>query len=314
MRDSVSFKVFCTKVEREVKERMYIHKGDVELREMTKNNNKTFTGLQCTYEGMNIAPIIYLESFYDSYVSGESMGVIVDKIVTQMLSANTDSVMFRELKRLLDNEASLDERIVYRLVNIKSNTKYLVDKPFIPYLDMAIIFAVQVSADIEGIASVIITKSLMKSLGYTVEKLYELAKVNTPKLFKYRFSSMNDILGALFSEECVSDLNSIDVPLEDDINMYVLSNSIGISGAATILYDNLLADIAEKLDSDLIILPSSVHEVIMVPKSQHPDASSYEQLKAMVQEINLTQVPSEEVLSNNVYLYDRHRNALQIIS
>ena len=84
--------------------------------------------------------------------------------------------------------------------------------------------------------------------------------------------------------------------------MYILSNHIGINGAACLLYQDILMKISEQFQSDYFIFPSSIHEVILVPVS---DISNHRKYAAMVKDINETQVAKEEVLSDNVYYYSQ---------
>ena len=95
---------------------------------------------------------------------------------------------------------------------------------------------------------------------------------------------------------------------QEIISLYVLTNKIGINGAAVILYDNVLKMIAEELESDLIILPSSIHEVIVIKD----DGADPDILKQIVCEVNLCEVTAVEVLSGNVYRYSRKENKLTI--
>ncbi len=88
----------------------------------------------------------------------------------------------------------------------------------------------------------------------------------------------------------------------DSIPMYVLTNSTGINGAACMMYENVLKEFAEMMQSDLIILPSSLHEVLLMLDD---GVSEYENLTEMVSHINTTEVPGEDVLSNSIYRYSR---------
>ena len=95
-----------------------------------------------------------------------------------------------------------------------------------------------------------------------------------------------------------------EVDLKDYVpsDMYVLTNESKLNGAACILYENVLYDFAQKLGADLYILPSSVHEVILLPK-----LSMFEkdELVNMVKEVNTEGVAADEVLSDHVYEYNR---------
>ena len=98
--------------------------------------------------------------------------------------------------------------------------------------------------------------------------------------------------------------------LRDAAPMYVLSNRTRVQGASCILYPNILKDFAAAVKSDFYILPSSVHEVILLPVQGDEDE---EGLKRMVCEVNETQVEREEVLSDSVYYYSREREKLSIL-
>ena len=111
-------------------------------------------------------------------------------------------------------------------------------------------------------------------------------------------------------EELIEDLvEPEERNLLKEIPMYVLSNRDRVFGAAGILYDRILSSAGARLEEDFYVLPSSVHEVILVPGHV---AGSEKELHAMVHEVNHTQVEPEEVLSENVYHYDRKKHCLSI--
>ena len=89
--------------------------------------------------------------------------------------------------------------------------------------------------------------------------------------------------------------------------MYILSNSGKVNGATCILYDGLLSQIAERLKSDFILLPSSIHEVILVPVDQCEELCTF---SSMVAEVNETQLTDEEILSDHAYYYERSKGVL----
>ena len=90
--------------------------------------------------------------------------------------------------------------------------------------------------------------------------------------------------------------------------MWVISNEKGINGAASMLYENELHELAENLESDLYILPSSVHEVLAVST----ELTDPEELAQMVAEVNMQKVALEERLSNQVYHYDKDLRKLTL--
>jgi hypothetical protein len=89
--------------------------------------------------------------------------------------------------------------------------------------------------------------------------------------------------------------------------MYILSNHKGINGATCLLYENVLYEFAQLIQSDFYILPSSIHEIILVP---YDKTISKETLADMVKDVNRTQVARDEVLSDRVYFFSRKNNAI----
>ena len=89
--------------------------------------------------------------------------------------------------------------------------------------------------------------------------------------------------------------------------MYVLSNKSRVEGAACMLYPNLIQDFAEAIQSSFYIIPSSIHELLLLP-TKHFEES--QEVTSMIQEINDTQVSVEEILSYSLYLYDREEQKI----
>ena len=160
-----------------------------------------------------------------------------------------------------------------------------------------------VKIDGEGIASTPIHHGLAEKLGFTEEQLFKLAAENTKRLLPPVIKSMNDVMRDIFMKDGmppeIADMMLGEMPPEQQ--MYVISNNKGINGAVSMLYEDGLHDLAEKLGSDLYIMPSSIHEVIAVST----DLGNPNELAAMVAEINMDQVALDERLSNQVYHYDK---------
>lgn len=164
--------------------------------------------------------------------------------------------------------------------------------------------------------TVTINNNLMETWEKSVEELYEQTKKNTPILFEKSFKSINEVLLGLVKERLGDNQNELDkmeklLAEQEIISLYVLTNKIGINGAAVILYDNVLKMIAEELESDLIILPSSIHEVLVLAFRED---SSMSELKDMVCSINKDEVPTVDILSDNVYRYSREDDKVYMIT
>ena len=133
---------------------------------------------------------------------------------------------------------------------------------------------------------------------------------------------MSDVLKELLSDDDSSAILAPPAPFP----MYVLSNRTKLNGSACILYQDLLKNFAERLRSDLYILPSSIHEVLIIPVNSFTSPAdpllssanspadtrqqSYRELSEMVQEVNATQLSTEDILSDHVYYYSRESSRI----
>ena len=172
--------------------------------------------------------------------------------------------------------------------------------PSIAYLDFAIVFYILFEIDEKGTATIPVTEDLLQVWETTLDEIHELAKLNTPKLLPAVFKPMRIVIDELMGNSCNNLIQS------DDI-MFVLTNSLRSFGAICILYEDVLFHIGNLLRENYYILPSSIHEVIIIPESQAP---CKETLNEMIVEINESQVEIEDVLSDHVYYYNREKKNL----
>ena len=109
--------------------------------------------------------------------------------------------------------------------------------------------------------------------------------------------------------ELLEELMGVQVE-ERELSFYVLTNKDKMFGASAMLYTEQMKRLAYRLQSDLLILPSSVHEVLLLPDDHDREYDFYRQ---MVQEVNATQVDPEEILSDSLYRYDREKAEIEEI-
>ena len=277
--------------------------ANVDIAIVKKNNGLELHGLAVRGEGQALSPTIYLEEFYKQYRNDTDIKTIMENI-SDVYMHNLEPRM--ELENIGKNFQDFDwvrDKIIMVAVGAESNKKLLSEVPYQQKEDIALVFKVLLSTEKDGIGTVTIRNEHLKFWDVDPETVYELAKENTRRLQPVKVQSMNEVMKELMiadgmPEEMVMDMLE-SVPA--DQQMYVISNESKINGAASIFYEETLYELAEKLDSDLYILPSSIHEVIAVKTSMGAPA----ELSMMVTEINEGQVSKEERLTNNVYLYDR---------
>lgn len=302
----MEFTSFTTLVREEVERRT----GDnyrVRLNDVTKNNGVVLRGLTVMQDDSNISPTIYLNNYYEEYINGRAtlINVVNDVMDTYHRNKVNQSV---DMRYFLNYE-SVKQSIVYKLVNTEKNKTLLEDIPHIEFLDLSIVFQCLIAQEDLGTASILIHNVHIKLWDITVEELYREAKENTQRLQGYEIKSMTDVLCEIMKTEDLEefDYEECKQELSDSVPMYVLSNKSRVEGAACMLYPNLIQDFADAIGSSFYIIPSSIHELLLLPAKE--DRESRE-IKSMICEINDTQVSTEEILSYSLYFYDREEGKI----
>lgn len=280
----------------------------VKLQEILKNNGVRLTGLLIREEDSDIAPTLYLDDFYEKWQGGkyEALEDVVEQIMASFYQCEVNQEVNMEFYH---DFQKVKDRLCYKLISIADNQELLEDIPWIPYLDMAICFYYSFDGPLPGLGSILIHDSHMKLWQTTVEELYGLAKENTKNLFPAKLVPIKDLLEDMMmemqeSEDVKSWMEPFDTP------MYVLTNSEKYFGACCILYEGLLEDISKKLNNNFYILPSSIHEIIVLADN---DTYEKEFLRNMVCEVNMTQVDRQEVLTNSIYYYNYDKKKIEMV-
>ena len=192
--------------------------------------------------------------------------------------------------------------LCYKLLNLERNKHLLATRPYIPYLDLTIVFYVPYADDDGRLHEINITKAMMQSWKVDVGTLYADANQHTAKFLPATINSLSRVL-AKESDESKSP--------EPDVPLYVVSTRMELYGAASILYDGLLQASANLFEDDIIVLPSSIDYMIFLPASAAPNPVSL--VKGMLAFVNQTELAPDEVLSDNVYYYSKSNDSLQIM-
>lgn len=277
----------------------------IRIFKVMKNNSLELDSLVVLKDGKNFAPNIYLNIYYDSYISGTPIIEVADRIC--MIYKHCAIPIVQE-----DFEYTLElmkPYIFFRLVSFERNKKLLKQIPHIRYLDLAITFHCLVRSEAEGIGTIRITNDHIEQWGIACDELKELACHNTKRLFPPTIRTMEEVIKELISNEEDGDNGwyDYDRPEGELYPMYILTNEKGINGASCLLYKDIIREFAQLIDSDLYILPSSIHEIILVPLK---DLKDKDRFQSMVEDINIYQVPPEEILSDHVYVYSKEKDEI----
>ena len=293
----MEYREFLENVRKEVESR-YDSNVSVTLNHVMKNNGTELDGITIMEKDKNIAPTIYINSFYDRYREGVSLKAVVSEII-RIYNQNKNSININA--DYFENYENVRKTIVYKLVNYQKNKKLLEDVPYKRVLDLAVVFYCLIEQRKGVSATALIHNEHLRIWNVTEDEIYNDALKNTPVLLAGSIVPMSKLLSEIAGTAPADNDEKVCEYTGEDI-LYVLTNSSRVNGAACILYDNLLKKFANDVHSDLYILPSSVHEVIIVPKK---DAFDKSELADMVMEVNEQGVSQDEVLSDNVYEYNR---------
>ena len=309
---------FITIITEEIKTKI-CEEEKVEVRDVRKNNGVILQGLTITSAQSNMAPTIYLNSFYEEYERGKSIDEIAEDILqiyhTSKLPVDVDMEFFLNYELVKAN-------LYCRLINFEKNEEFLENVPYKKYFDLAMICYFSCEHEYLKNGFITITTDHLDNWGIDEEELFKVAWLNTKEKYPYTYVSMEQMIRQMVERDVRRDMDMRDDKIEDKEEwisftvdeivkglfrenknqMYVLSNEGKIWGAVSMLCEEALKEIANEVRDDLFILPSSVHEVIVIPAET---ANSKEYLKEMVAEVNRSHVEREEVLSDHIYRYLR---------
>ena len=294
----MTYEEFAELTKNEVKRKL----GDeyqAEVIENLKNNGVVETQLSIKKKKEGAVQCVYLKRFYELYKTEGNVEAVAEEILERL---RADAVSFHGTERMaadIGKYSNIKSRILFKLVNTGSNQKLLKQIPSVPYLDLSIVFYLCLSENQDGMMSALIYNKHMEAWNVTVSDLYEDARKNTPHVLPETLTGMEQIIG-MSVQEMMGETFQPPMSESDAPAMYVLSNTSGINGAAVILYPEVLKMCSEKLKGDFFILPSSIHETILIPCAEECDS---EELKNMIMNVNDMEVPDTEILGDHAYRY-----------
>ncbi len=287
----MEFKEFLSEIVNQIPDYLLqFNIDEVHIEQVTKNNGVSFTGMAICIKGESVSPNIYMEYYYELYCKGFSMEVILNMIKEEYIKAK---------KRLMEeryDDFNIDDVyncLFIRLINYEKNKEYLQDCPFIPFFDLAITFRYIAKISDDGIASVFVKNKDMERWKLSIEEMYHIGLRNTLKLFPPKIEKLEDILREMLPERP-------NIP-ESSGRVYVLTNDRGINGATYMVCKEIIRDFALEQGKDIYILPSSIHEVILLPREEGMEKT---ELLEIVKEANEFTVSKQDFLSENVYLFE----------
>ncbi len=279
---------------------------ELALQEVVKANSTVYQSLVIRSQ-INIAPVIYLDEYYKQYEKGELSVKECAELIVKLYNSSSCDIDF-DVSSITDFE-KVKDRIIVSIYNTEKNAEKLAEMPHRRIEDLSIYYRIDIPMRDKGMGSVVVSNQILSMWNKTVEEIDEIAWQNMKRINPAKFSSMSEIISEMICDETgeVGEMCG-------DSHMYVLSCKTKMNGAVYIADEEELSIICERLEDDLCILPSSRHEIIILPVSTVTKDEGYSHLKEMVCEVNATQVSEEDFLSDSVYIFERATKIIKVVA
>ena len=263
----------------------------VMVQRVKKNNQVSMMGLSIGEQKNYLLPVLYLEPFYRNHLRGQT---IEEKDIARIYRGHQVGFYLDEDK--VSDYEYIKKNLFYRIINYEKNKELLKYTPHERFLDLAVTYRWAAYRNHDGMASALVRNKELLMWGISKDQMMKDARENTEKIFPPVMRKIQSVLPIHI--------------IEEEIPLFVMSNGDYMNGASVILYKDVLRDFAKYMEHDLYILPSSIHEVIILLDNEY--AKAPEELARMVRETNRIVVDREEILSDHVYYYDREKDEIRI--
>lgn len=276
--------------------------GEITIREFTRNNGIKLTGITIPEGEQRVVPTVYLDSVYQQYAKGRDLDACVGDVADMRIEAQDKAVFISMGLPDIYNYEEMKEKLQVRICDPEWNKEQLADKVFTEHGDFAAYYTINMEEQERGIFSVPVTVELMKEWGVSVEQIHADATA-ADRNRGVMLMNMNDIMDSLIfgSSEPQNMLHEQLNMDEIEQPMFCLTNKAKMNGASLLLQEDIRKQIGECLGCDYFVLPSSLHEVLILPDNGFFEVPA---LNEMVKEVNETEVEPQDRLSDKVQFCD----------
>ena len=272
----------------------------VNVKDVEKANGMSYRGIEVSDQQVRMGVTINMDKHYKMYLGGKSVDEIADMVQQQVADA-FERRPDVDMSRLKDYE-SLCSNVMMEAVSKEKNAEYLQNIPHFDMADLSIIYRLNVGRDRNhDIGVVTVDNQLLSSMGISQDQfqkdVFEQALAGEPPILK----SLAEVM----------DMNFMGDDSQPEGGLFLATNRDALYGASVIAIPGFLDQAAEKLGGSFYILPSSVHEVLLL---RNDEEVNVQEMESMVQEINAAIVSPEEQLSDRVYHYDAQEKVFELAS
>lgn len=268
--------------------------------ETVQKINKKLEGLKLVIENSKVCPIYYMDNLYKDYLSNGNFNLTMVELI--------EKLKFSEMERPdfdLDFN-KIKDKVILELVNSENNKGLLENIPHRNIADLSVIYRWIIDANNYGITSAIVTNQVAEEINLSENDLFKSASENLKKTSPATIKSLEEVVMGIMNDQ--PEKNDQGIEIDDPDSIYVISNTRKRYGAAAILDTELMSNIAEQMDSNIYILPSSIHGCLLVSDR----FGEPEQLQQMAREVNSTEVDIKDKLSDNLYVFDKDTKKIEI--
>lgn len=248
-----------------------------------------------------IFPVIYLQEYYRQWEQGKEIETLAKDLVIEYTQKSSSQTIAADDFKVLNQQEAVKSKVFFCCVSKEQVPSNI---PHREMLDLAIFYGIFLKCQKEMITFVTITKDMMECYHVTEEELFQLAMENTPNLFPESVRTLREMLTSILSpmEQTSSFHNN-----KSKYEMLILSNTANFYGFSAVFYPNVLEQLAEERKENLIVIPSSIHEAIVLADLKEV---TVQELNETIVTVNETQLKEQERLSNQAYYYDRETKSL----
>ena len=305
-RKTMDYEKFKKEFAEDIKQNLY-ERGygevTVNFNEVEKANQK-YEAMSVAPEGSNVGVNFNLEQAFTAYEnSGDYQGVVAS--AANVIAEGLDNVPTVDVSALMDYD-TMKDKLSIEVISAETNEDLLSKIPHDRIEDLAVVYRFVLESNDNGRSSILVSNDLIERMGVTPEQLKADALDNAPEIRPAVIQGMNEVMREMMGPEV---FEMMGIPEQTEEMMYVATVPDKNSGAGVLAYQDFMDQAAEKIGGDFFILPSSIHEILLVPDDGQKGA---DELRAMVMDVNATQVSPEEKLTDNVYHYDSKEHIFEL--
>lgn len=292
---------YIEQVKLRIKEYLPTDLDDVEVTVIPreKNNGALFHGISIHHSNEAVSPLLYAEDYFELLKRGMRVGDTLHLMVDNYILARNEIKAQNNIDLSYDH---IKSHLFLSVINAEKNQELLENIPHQKLEDLAVVYRSLVYTDGKQVGSMLINNRLLECWNADQGEIHKHALENMGSLFKFQFCGLTQkIFGML------------DIPIEEipfDQNLFLLGNDQDYYGAAYLNCPDVLQEISEKMGGDFLIIPSSVHELIIMKDMADIDIGA---LIETVREVNRTELTEADFLSDNIYRYDSQKQALSML-